>query len=200
MIDNFELIKPLLTFPDDDTYYHLQILRRGKDHPELPAANRMIKSYFIIDINDLDFYEQEIKGLCKFFGARAYINLAPKSIKKTTMLQLKYLAERAYIGDYKKIWKSWNTCAGEIKGEESRWVVDVDNISIDNTNLQKENYEERLVKYLAYLEPIGNKVIAKIPTKSGFHLITTPFNLQQFKEQCPDIDVHKNNPTLLYCL
>ena len=200
MIDNFELIKPLLIFPYDDTYYHLQILRRGKDHPELPAANRMIKSYFIIDINDLDFYEQEIKGLCKFFGARAYINLAPKSIKKTTMLQLKYLAERVYIGDFKKIWKSWNTCAGEIKGEEPKWVVDIDNISIDNTNLQKENYEERLVKYLAYLEPIGNKVIAKIPTKSGFHLITTPFNLQQFKEKYPDVDVHKNNPTLLYCL
>ena len=200
MVNNFELIKPLLKFPNNDTYYHLQILRRGKDHPELPAANRLIKSYFIIDINDLDFYEQEIKDLCKFFGARAYINLAPKSIKKTTMLQLKYLAERAYIGDYKKIWKSWNTCAGEIKGEESRWIVDIDNISIDNTNLQKENYEERLVKYLAYLEPVGNKVIAKIPTKSGFHLITTPFNLQHFKEQCPDIDVHKNNPTLLYCL
>lgn len=200
MVDNFELIKPLLKFPDADTYYHLQILRRGKDHPELPAANRVIKSYFICSLESLDYVEQEIKDLCKFFGARAYINLAPKSIKKTTMLQLKYLAERAYIGDFKKIWKSWNTCAGEIKGEESKWVVDIDNISIDNTNLQKENYEERLVKYLAYLEPIGNKVIAKIPTKSGFHLITTPFNLQQFKEQCPDIDVHKNNPTLLYCL
>jgi len=193
MIDNFELIKPLLTFPNDDIYYHLQILRRGKDHPELPAANRMIKSYFIIDINDLDFYEQEIKGLCKFFGARAYINLAPKSIKKTTMLQLKYLAQRAYEGDFKKIWKSWNTCAGEIKGEEPRWVVDIDR------QLSEEEYNNFL-KYLTYLEPIGNKFVTKIPTKSGIHLIATPFNLQQFKEQCPDIDVHKNNPTLLYCL
>ena len=126
MIDNFELIKPLLTFPNDDIYYHLQILRRGKDHPELPAANRMIKAYFICSLEGLDYVEQEIKDLCKFFGARAYINLTPKSIKKTTMLQLKYLAQRAYEGDFKKIWKSWNTCAGEIKGEESRWVIDID--------------------------------------------------------------------------
>ena len=200
MIDNFELIKSLLEFPNDDIYYHLQILRRGKDHPALPAANRCIKSYFICSLESLDYVEDEIKKLCEFFGARAYINLAPKSIKKTTMLQLKYLAQRAYEGDFKKIWKSWNTCAGEIKGEETRWVVDVDNISIDNANLQKENYEERLVKYLAYLEPIGNKIIAKVPTKNGYHLITTPFNIQRFKEQCPDIDVHKNNPTLLYCL
>jgi len=191
MVDNFELIKPLLTFPNDDTYYHLQILRRGKDYPELPAANRMIKSYFIIDINDLDFYEQEIKGLCKFFGARAYINLAPKSIKKTTMLQLKYLAERAYIGDFKKIWKSWNTCAGEIKGEEPRWVVDIDSNDIKWNHIMDD---------IDTLEPYGmdTKYITNIPTKSGWHIITTPFNLQQFKEKYPDIDVHKNNPTILY--
>ena len=82
MIDNFELIKPLLEFPNDDIYYHLQILRRGKDHPELPAANRVIKSYFICSLESLDYVEEEIKKLCEFFGARAYINLTPKSIKK----------------------------------------------------------------------------------------------------------------------
>jgi len=204
MIDNFELIKPLLTFPNDDIYYHLQILRRGKDHSELPAANRVIESYFIIDINDLDFYEQEIKDLCKFFEARAYINLAPKSIKKTAMLQLKYLAERVYIGDFKKIWKSWNTCAGEIKGEESRWIVDID-YNVDDSNL--EPAWEDIAYFIDYkcdpkIDPINTffdtKIIADIPTKNGYHLITTPFNLQQFKEKYPDIDVHKNNPTILY--
>ena len=200
MIDNFEIIKPLLIFPNDDIYYHLQIIRRGKDHPELPAANRMIKAYFICSLESLDYVEQEIKDLCKFFGARAYINLAPKSIKKTTMLQLKYLAERAYIGDYKKIWKSWNTCAGEIKGEEPRWIVDVDDTNTDFTKLMDMS--------IATYEPVKydeqgrycSKVIATIPTKSGYHLIATPFNLQQFKKEYPDIDVHKNNPTLLYCL
>jgi hypothetical protein len=195
VIDNFKLINSLLKFNNDDIYYHLQIIRRGKDHPELIAANRLIKTYFITDINDLDFYEQEIKDLCKFFGARAYINLAPKSIKKTAMLQLKYLTERAYTGDFKKIWKSWNTCAGKIKGEEPRWVVDIDN------SLEKMIYWWDIEKYInEECDPIGDKTITIIPTKSGNHLITTPFNLQQFKEKYPDIDVHKNNPTLLYCL
>lgn len=193
MIDNFELIKPLLNFSNDDIYYHLQILKRGKDHPELPAANRVIKAYFICSLESLDYVEDEIKKLCEFSGARAYINLAPKSIKKTTMLQLKYLAQRAYEGDFKKIWKSWNTCAGEIKGEESRWVVDIDNSNI------KWNY---VMDDIDTLEPysMNTKYITNIPTKSGWHIITTPFNLQQFKEKYPDIDVHKNNPTLLYCL
>ena len=206
MIDNFELIKPLLTFPNDDIYYHLQILRRGKDHPELPAANRMIKAYFICSLESLDHVEQEIKDLCKFFEARAYINLAPKSIKKTTMLQQMYLAERAYIGDYKKIWKSWNTCAGEIKGEEPRWIVDIDH-NVDDPNLEPawgaiaDFIDKECEPHTLLHNPLRiAKVITDIPTKNGYHLITTPFNLQQFKEKYPDIDVHKNNPTLLYCL
>ena len=206
MIDNFKLIKPLLKFSNDDIYYHLQILRRGKDHPELPAANRMIKAYFICSLESLDYVEQEIKDLCKFFGARAYINPTPKSIKKTTMLQLKYLAERAYIGDYKKIWKSWNTCAGEIKGEEPRWIVDIDH-NVDDPNLEPawgaiaDFIDKECEPHTLLHNPLRiAKVITDIPTKNGYHLITTPFNLQQFKEKYPDIDVHKNNPTLLYCL
>ena len=197
MINNFKLIKPLLEFPNDDIYYHLQILRRGKDHPELSAANRVIKSYFICSLESLDYVEDEIKNLCEFFEARAYINLAPKSIKKTTMLQLKYLAQRAYEGDFKKIWKSWNTCAGEIKGEKSRWVVDIDN----TTNSIFDKKTKEVMNYIHHIEPEDfNRTQTVIPTKSGYHLITTPFNLQQFKEKYPDIDVHKNNPTLLYCL
>ncbi len=196
MIDNFKQIKSLLTFPNDDIYYHLQILRRGKDHPELPAANRIIKAYFICSLEGLDYVEEEIKNLCQFFGARAYINLAPKSIKKTTMLQLKYLAQRAYEGDFKKIWKSWNICAGEIKGEEPRWVVDID-IPTDGEISEFIEYQcDPVVK--TFDGNIKSKIIQYIPTKSGYHIISTPFNLQQFKEKYPDIDVHKNNPTILY--
>lgn len=201
MVDNFELIKPLLEFPNDDIYYHLQILRRGKDHPELSAANRVIKAYFINQLESIDYLRDEIIGLCEYFGARAYINLTPKSIKKTTMLQLKYLAQRAYEGDFKKIWKSWNTCAGEINGEKPRWVVDID-------EKKSEKELDIIWNYIDSLDPritingvkdiTPSKFIAEIPTKSGYHLITDSFNLQQFKEKYPDIDVHKNNPTILY--
>ena len=204
MIDNFKLIKPLLTFPNADIYYHLQILRRGKDHPELPAANRVIKSYFICSLESLDYVEDEIKKLCEFFGARAYINLAPKSIKKTTMLQLKYLAQRAYEGDFKKIWKSWNTCAGEIKGEEPRWVVDIDSKDKFEILEIKRFINSLSAKMLLMLDTIPptdrELVLIEIPTKNGVHLITKPFNLYQFERVYPKIDVHKNNPTLLYCL
>ena len=190
MVDNFELIKPFLKFPNDDIYYHLQILRRGKDHPNLPAANRVIKAYFINQLESIDYLKDEIIGLCEYFGARAYINLAPKSIRMTAALQMKYLAQRMYEGDFKKIWKAWNTCAGEIKGEEPRWVVDID---------EKITWSN-IMDFIDTLEPHSKdtKFITNIPTKSGWHLITTPFNVCEFKKAYPDIDVHKNNPTILY--
>jgi hypothetical protein len=37
-----------------------------------------------------------------------------------------------------------------------------------------------------------------IPTKSGIHIITRPFNLKNFKEKYPDVDVHKDNMVILY--
>lgn len=199
MIDNFELIEPLLTFLNDDIYYHLQIIQRKKDCPEIGSNNRVIKSYFICKLESLEKIKQEIINLCKLFNARAYINLTPKSLKKTTLLQIKYLSERLYMNDLKKIWKSWNSCAGEIKGEESRWVVDIDN----NSSIYPiENKVNNVCHLIDNLMPktLDSRIIAKIPTKNGYHLITTPFNLQQFSKEYPDIDVHKNNPTLLYCL
>lgn len=198
MIDNFKLIEPLLTFPNDDIYYHLQIIQRKKDCPEIGSNNRVIKSYFICKIESLEKIKQEVINLCKLFNARVYINLTPKSLKKTTLLQIKYLSERLYMNDLKKIWKSWNSCAGEIKGEENRWVVDIDGPTNGEISEFIEYQCEPIVKnFNGY---VISKIIEYVPTKNGYHIITTPFNLQQFKEKYPDIDVHKNNPTLLYCL
>ena len=38
-----------------------------------------------------------------------------------------------------------------------------------------------------------------IPTKQGYHLLVRPFNLKEFSDKFPNIDVHKNSMgTLLY--
>ena len=37
-----------------------------------------------------------------------------------------------------------------------------------------------------------------IKTRSGFHIITQPFNVMKFKERYPEVDIQKKNPTLLY--
>ena len=66
MIDNFELISELIKGnKEKDCFFHLQIIRRGKDHPDLPAANRTIMQYFIEDEIHLSKRKDEIISLCE---------------------------------------------------------------------------------------------------------------------------------------
>jgi hypothetical protein len=70
-----------------------------------------------------------------------------------------------------------------------RWIVDVDDLSINKGDL-----------YTAInncQSGVQVNVIAEIPTKNGYHIITNPFNLSQI--QLPDgVEIKKNNSTLLY--
>ena len=62
----------------------------------------------------------------------------------------------------------------------------------------KEDKKTRYIEYLKKLQPISNKVKAVIPTLNGSHLITSPFNTEEFMIDYPNFDIHKNNPTILY--
>lgn len=199
MIDNFKQIETLLSFDDPDLFYHLQIIRRGKDHPNLVAANRTIKTYYIDNNEKLSKIKQEIIDLCEYFGARAYINLAPKSYRKCTMQCISDMAKRAMDGDFKKIYKCWNTIVGYIKSDSPHWIVDVDGPTDGNISEFIEYECEPLHYTEYYLNKIyESKIYDYIPTKNGYHIITKPFNLKQFKDKYPNIDIHKNNPTILY--
>lgn len=199
MIDNFEQIETLLSFDDPDLFYHLQIIRRGKDHPNLAAANRTIKTYYIDNSEKLSKIKQEIIDLCEYFGARAYINLAPKSYRKCTMQCISDMAKRVMDGDFKKIYKCWNTVVGYIKSDKPHWIIDVDGPT-NGCISEFIEYECEPLHYTKYYlnKVYESKIYAYIPTKNGYHIITKPFNLKQFKDKYPDIDVHKNNPTILY--
>ena len=72
----------------------------------------------------------------------------------------------------------------------------------DGENLfyvEKEKVKEVIDYITNECEPLNqNKFCYRINTAHGVHLITTPFNTAKFCQRFPDIDVHKNNPTLLY--
>ena len=85
------------------------------------------------------------------------------------------------------------------------WVVDIDEYG----DVSKEYAEKLLTDYINTMESGHDvNVIYKMPTRSGFHLITYPFNLQKFNDGFYDnvtaqsnIEVptiKKNHLTLLY--
>jgi len=47
MVNNFKQIKELLEFESEDDFYHLQILKRKKEYPELGSNSATIKTYYL---------------------------------------------------------------------------------------------------------------------------------------------------------
>lgn len=206
MIDNFDLIKSLFNFgKGNNMFMHLQILRRGKDHPNLPAANKLIQSWLVTSAEQLAHLKEEIIFLCQSYKARAYINVASKDFDKLNTLILKKLADNVHTGNVVNPWYVYNSACGELTSRNKVWVVDIDSKDTDaklkvlneldgiwlETHPDCQEYCADGKRHLTYL-------IAEIPTLNGCHLLTHPFNLQKFKQRCPDVDVHKNNPTVLY--
>ena len=125
-------------------------------------------------------------------GARAYINVTTKAMADLGKLALFRLSERVYNGDFKKIYKIFNSAAGELKGLNSRFLIDIDD------HCSKQEVLDWLDHYFETSSDNRHYLFAEVPTKNGVHLITNPFNLNSFKFGFPNIDVHKNNPTILY--
>lgn len=201
MTDNFEQIMKLLKFESEDDFYHLQILKRKKEHPELGSNSQVIKTYYIRSVEHLDAVGPEIVALCDFHGARAYINLSVRSFEMVAFHTLKKVTDIIMNRDYKSVRNAYDSvCGAYATGKEKRWVIDLD--EADQVSPLMCAFIEYRCEPITKLTPDGSlensKCLDIIPTKNGIHLITKPFNLEKFKREYPGIDVHKNNPTVLY--
>lgn len=189
-INNLPLISSLLPTAGD-YFCHLQILRRGKDHPDLPAANKLIKSYLVRDVDHLENIMSDVTFLCEHYKARAYISAEVKSFAKLNTLIMCKLATNQHTGNVINPWHVFNSACGELRGIEKRWVVDVDTKDPDTMEAIKDTISKCRSR-------VEDKIITTIPTLNGYHLITYPFNVQAFSHVWPDVSVKKNGLTLLY--
>lgn len=194
MISNIDLIKPILNFNKSGDFYTIYILQRKKDQDnvKLKASqkNRTIKSYQIDSYEYLDSKWMEIMKLCEVFGARAYITIQKKNMNDIAPVLIETIGKKLKIGNsnYQYI---YDDVVGKLNGLEKRWIVDIDNLDL--------KYIHQVTEFINQeCRPIENKIITTIPTKNGYHLITHRFDVQKFRTQYPDIEIHKSNPTLLY--
>ena len=198
MINNFQQIASLLQFDSEDEFYFLQLIKRKKENPELGSNNIVCYSYYINSSEHLLNLEREIIALCELNNARAYINLNRCSYEKVAFQTLKNVVDRIMNKDFRSVKRAYNTCCGQFNIENpKKWIIDIDK---DPSQMETALLVAHIQEFIRELKPEGLKSIALIPTKNGYHFITTPFNMQQFKEKYPEIDVHKNNPTILYCI
>lgn len=213
MTDNFQLYRQFIEacggLPDTnekgnlDLYYVVELMRRGKDNPDLPGANYHFRNYYIYSWRDLDRYEQEIKTVCQMLNLRAYASVGCKRMSQVALDTLAESAQRIAAHDYKRFYSIFESCSGKYSDRSSeRWVIDID----DQTDEQMLEAVRRYVRTMesGYSDP----VVFTMPTRTGRHIITRPFNLKHFNDGFQEAvgqqygietpTVKKNHLTLLY--
>lgn len=214
IVDNFdELANNLhyLNFDNDkkDMFYMIQIMTRTKDTGEKPHIYRTM---FVDNKDYLLSHKDIIIKLCEMFNARAYISVNPSSYKTCSIKMLKELADIIENGEnngsYKKILSLPETVAGKYTCGKDRklWVVDLDDVKdIDSAQVYISEIKNAWIKQYTRNGEIVNKndyiyntKVIYVPTVNGSHLLVSPFDRREFKSKFPDIEIHDNNPTLLY--
>ena len=211
MTNNIEIMRKYmedLGIPDtqqhrNDLYFDVQLIRRGKDNPDMPAANYNFKTYYIDSIELFDKYISEIKQCCDLFRLRAYISVNAKSKLDLSKKTLVKYAEMVALSEFKKPWRFCDHVNGSLSGKEKRWVIDIDDINPDIIDLKLLAIYDIVRKCTSKWD---NPIIVEIPTKTGCHLITHPFNTYDFEKECQKRikeigeipDIKKNHITLLY--
>lgn len=202
MIDNLEKILPLLNFESKDDFYYLQILQRKKENPQLGSNSRVIKNYYISSEDYLVKHYEEIKKLCEIFNARASLRLNKRSFEKVGFKAMTNLANTMMNKEYSFLKASYDRACGLGHNDINKtWIVDIDKDEII--------WLEQVINAISPCDPIGDKIVIQIPSKTGIHLITKPFNVMQFKTNFKaelaeykmsyiELEIHKDNPTNLY--
>ena len=202
MTDNLDKILPLFKFESQDDFYYLQILQRKKENPQLGSNSRVIKNYYITSEEYLIKHYEEIKKLCEVFNARASIRLNKRSFEKVGFKAMTNLANTMMNKEYSFLKASYDRACGLGHNDKNKtWIVDIDKNEVI--------WLEQVINAISPCEPFGDKIIIQIPSKSGIHLITKPFNVEQFKKNFEqelkeyqmsyiELEIHKDNPTNLY--
>lgn len=185
MIDNIENIIPLLVF-QNTSFYEILIKKNSN--------NQVIKHYMVDNLQSLLSNYNEMRHISDCLDSSVYIRLSSYSKEKLGYKILEIISkklDKQELDYYTLVQESIEdlNCNVEI------WVVNVDyqNVSINDVL--------RIKTVINDCAPNGRNVIGDIPTHNGIHIITRPFNTQQFmthQDVFYKCEIKKNTPTILY--
>lgn len=210
MTNNFQAISDFLTeqfsslngddcLVKDDIFYNVALIGRKKDNA---LVDGKVKSYTIDTVCDLDKYKQEIITICDALKVRAYISVNYKSHKQVTLdTMVEYANDIAqdYFKSSRGLYDS--VVAKFVDHKKQLWIIDVD--KDDSFDKSVDELTDLYIKTIESCKPY-KKIVTVIPTKSGKHIITHPFDSSDFYLKIGDLVklgsnlIKKNDMTLLY--
>ena len=201
MVDNFEYLSGLFSeLVDENDFYFIQIIQRKKDGVELPSytsKKRVIKSFYFFNKEEFLKHESYIKNLCENNNAQAYFWTNPRNMFDIACESIKQFSELIKNGNTRYGASVYDKVVGSNISSHNpkQWLVDLDS--------KDEEYKNKIISLIK--ECRGEEVRIKhiIPTISGYHLITSKFDLKQFSQKLvinnlDYVNIHTNSPTLLY--
>ena len=210
MTNNFQAISDFLTeqfsslYGDDssvkdDIFYNVALIGRKKDNA---LVDGKVKSYTINDVYDLDKYKQEIITICDALKVRTYISVNYKSHRQVAlnvMVEIANYSLQDYFKSSRGLYDS--VVAKFVDHKKQLWIIDVD--KDDSFGKSVDELTDLYIKTIESCKPY-KKIVTVIPTKSGKHIITHPFDASEFYLKIGELVklgsnlIKKNDVTLLY--
>lgn len=202
MIDNFELLtKWFDRLLNHDDFYFVQIIQRKKDGVDLPSYTsgaRTIRSFYFFNKEEFLRQESYIKELCNKNNARAYFWINPRNTFDVACESIKQFTDLIKNGNTRQGIAVYDRATGSSRSSnyDKRWIIDIDS--------KDEEYIEKVKNIINHCRgKEGIRIYYTVPTLNGYHLITDKFDKRQFVQELfinniDPIDIHDDNPTLLY--
>lgn len=183
----------------------------GKDNGE--RSETLIRDYHIHSFEQFDNIRPEITRLCDTYGARAYIRLNLRNVEDANIYaQIEMLKEQltraqtirkarrtgntntilsAKLNRLRSATKVYGSVLGKYSSEPretAKWIIDIDPERTAPDDPSMDSVDKVADTWALYIRdmchPLGeDKVICRIPSKTGLHLVTKPFNKDDFSRK-----------------
>jgi hypothetical protein len=196
-IDNFNAVAPWFdNLSDQGDFFFVQIMQRNKEKNNVSSSGYVIKDYHFFNKETFLSKKEEITTLCKAFNARAYFWINPRNCKEVQYEIIREALEAIELETH-KLFKCVSRALGRKRCNKykSKWILDFDT--------KDWSFINKYLDLVRKCRPNVNKILYYVPTVNGIHVITLGFDLEQFKQELAiakldNIDIHKDNPTILY--
>lgn len=195
MVNNFNAFAGIIHLPNPGDFLFIQVLKRRKENVEMKKSEKLIDSFYIY--NEKQYFEQmpRMMEIADANRARVYVRVNRRNDKRVALTVLKDLANLCATEDYGNVRRLYTSACGQVSSEKERklFLVDYDSKDTNRLNEVMDFIHQQRIE-----AKLPQRVHVALPTRNGYHVLTSPFDPRSFKQKFSDIQIESDASTLLY--